>query len=576
MNKDLNDALHREELQEALIELKRSQRREKRLVDENNAILAAISAMSEAQNRHEIFTELNFVLKKYINFDDFVVLSRHDENEPFTTLLSTNKVFEDRSWCSGTKFNRVTNGECAILFEPTKLKEFSDFNSFIQDQIGSVLVTGLSGQVTQSVILLIGGRKGHFSIEARRTLKRFLPLIERAVADIENKEKLQRIVELRTKELAIAREEAELANKAKSQFLAMMSHELRTPLNSILGMLDVLKQPELPQHQIDVLSQMECSAELLLVIISDILDISKVESGNFSLVEQWVNFNDTVTFAITQQELMAKRKGLDLKVELETDNHLQCWLDPTRISQIIFNLVGNAIKFTETGRVAVKAKVEDRMMTLTVTDTGIGIAQQHLDNLFQAFKQADSSITRRFGGSGLGLAITKCLIELMQGSIRVTSEENQGSVFTIQIPVLSRIVEPECQTEELCVLHREKSLNVLVVEDTHSNQMVIKLLLSRLGHNVHIANNGKEAVAFVKHRSAHLDGIFMDVSMPVMDGLTATKQIRSLGITVPIIALTAHALESDQKKCREAGMDGFLAKPVRKHDLTKLLQDVIA
>ncbi|MDF4957147.1 histidine kinase dimerization/phospho-acceptor domain-containing protein, partial [Vibrio parahaemolyticus] len=167
---------------------------------------------------------------------------------------------------------------------------------------------------TQTVILLIGAQKGHFSIENKETLRRFRPLIERAVIDIETKEKLQRIVEVRTTQLAKAREEAELANRSKSEFLAMMSHEIRTPLNSVLGMLDILKQSTLSEEQIDALSQMECSAELLLAIISDILDLSKIESGRFQLNEQWINLRDTVTFVISQQKQIAKKKNLQFKL----------------------------------------------------------------------------------------------------------------------------------------------------------------------------------------------------------------------------------------------------------------------
>ncbi|MCF8779960.1 ATP-binding protein [Vibrio sp. IRLE0018] len=560
----------KEALHDALVELKKSREIEKRLAGENSAILSAISAMSEAKNTHEIFLGLHRVLNKYIDFDDFVVITRHSRQENFKTLLTTNQVFNDTEWSDGTKFNRVLNGECILLFEPIALTEFEKLNSFVKSHINSVLLTGINAQVTQSVILLIGSKKGQFSIESKETLKRFLPLIERAVIDIENKEKLQRIVELRTRELALAREESERANRAKSEFLAMMSHELRTPLNSVLGMLDVLKQSELSFGHNNMLSQMENSAELLLTIISDILDLSRIESGEFSLSEQWINISDTVSFVISQQQHSALSKGLKLDLDICLDSNRHYWLDPSRLSQVLFNLVGNAIKFTQKGTIHVLVELESDNLNIQVKDTGIGIEKDKLPSLFTAFKQADSSITRKFGGTGLGLAITKHLVELMRGQVYVSSVYGRGSTFTVQIPVKSRKLIRRSLISD--VRKQSCALNVLVVEDTQSNQMVIQLLLNKLGHNVFIANNGSEAIEFIESNTETLDVVFMDVSMPIMDGLTATKILRKNGFEVPIIALTAHALASDKQKCLSVGMDNFVAKPVRKQELANAIE----
>lgn len=294
-----------EALQEALVELKEARQREKLLADENKAILSAISAMSEARNRHEIFSGLNSVLKKYIDFDDFIVITRDCNQLSFKTLLSTNSVFDRACWLPGNASERALNGECILLFEQMRLKEFEGLNSFIKSQVSSMLLTGIRSEVTQTIIILVGAQKGHFSIENKETLRRFRPLIERAVIDIETKEKLQRIVEVRTSQLAKAREEAERANQSKSEFLAMMSHEIRTPLNSVLGMLDILRQSTLTESQSEVLNQMECSTDLLLAIISDILDLSKIESGSFRLSEQWTNLRDAVTLVVSQQKQVA-------------------------------------------------------------------------------------------------------------------------------------------------------------------------------------------------------------------------------------------------------------------------------
>ncbi|EJG0481763.1 ATP-binding protein [Vibrio sp. Vb1026] len=564
------DIYQQEALQEALVELKQARQRERLLADENKAILSAISAMSEAKNRHEIFTGLNNVLKKYINFDDFIVLTRDGERYPFKTLISTNSVFDNVSWLHGNTYQRALNGECILLFEPDKLAEFVNLNSFIKSHVNSVVLTGIRSEVTQTVILLIGAQKGHFSIENKETLRRFRPLIERAVIDIETKEKLQRIVEVRTTQLAKAREEAELANRSKSEFLAMMSHEIRTPLNSVLGMLDILKQSTLSEEQIDALSQMECSAELLLAIISDILDLSKIESGRFQLNEQWINLRDTVTFVISQQKQIAKKKNLKFKLNCTVTNDKQFWIDSTRLSQILFNLIGNAIKFTDEGEVKVSVSERDAELVISISDTGIGISKAKQEHLFTAFHQGDRSITRRFGGTGLGLAITKHLVEMMRGKIAVKSDEHVGSTFTISIPVLTRCN----QNRPVRIENNQptKAMELLVVEDTESNQFVIKLILNKLGHNVHIASHGAEALTFLEENEDLIDLILMDVSMPVMDGITATRLIRDKGLRTPIIALTAHALESDRDKCLDAGMDGFISKPVRRQDIFEAIQ----
>lgn len=562
-----------EALQEALVELKEARQREKLLADENKAILSAISAMSEARNRHEIFSGLNNVLKKYIDFDDFIVITRDSNRQSFKTLLSTNSVFDRVNWLQGNATERALNGECILLFEPMRLKEFESLNSFIKSQVSSMLLTGIRSEVTQTIIILVGAQKGHFSIENKETLRRFRPLIERAVIDIETKEKLQRIVEVRTSQLAKAREEAERANQSKSEFLAMMSHEIRTPLNSVLGMLDILRQSTLTEDQSEVLNQMERSADLLLAIISDILDLSKIESGSFHLNEQWTDLSDAVTLIISQQKQVATAKNLSFEFYCNLDKNKQYWIDSTRLSQILFNLIGNASKFTDFGGIDISVIEKDSELIISVADTGIGIPKAKIGHLFTAFHQGDSSITRRFGGTGLGLAITKHLVEMMRGTISVKSEENVGSHFKIKIPVLTR--NNQERPVKIEQNHPSKAMNLLVVEDTESNQLVIKLILNKLGHNVFIASNGAEALAFLEEQRQSIDIILMDVSMPVMDGITATRLIRQKGISTPIIALTAHALESDKITCMKAGMDGFVSKPVRRQDIYEAIQSLV-
>ncbi|MFA0097414.1 ATP-binding protein [Vibrio splendidus] len=561
-----------EALQEARIELQKLKARERKLAEENRVILSTISAISKASNISEIFYSLEFVLKKYIKFDDFIVISRVGNEGNFKTLLTNNKVFEQMNWSDCGKLSRVINGECAILFEPKSLGEFNSLHPIILDQINSVLITGIDSGLTQSVIIFIHSNTKHFSVETKATLNRFRPLIERAVFDIENKEKLEATVRERTAELVTARKDAERANKAKSEFLAMMSHELRTPLNAIIGLIDTLKSTPLNDEQQSILLNMSTSSELLLAIISDVLDFSKIESGCFSLAPQWSNVRDTVTFVLSEQKKTADDKGLALTVTSDIPEGELHYIDPSRLAQILFNLIGNAIKFTERGHVHVSIKYLQSSFYITVEDTGIGISPQQLSSLFSPFVQADSTITRRFGGTGLGLAITKRLVELMRGRISVESEPGKGSKFEVQLPVLTRVTNNLAHCEEDKSSRELRSrYSVLVVEDNPTNQMVIKLILTRQGHEVFIASNGEEAIGFVERGNDSIDIILMDVSMPVMDGLTTTKYMRDANIKTPIVALTAHTSLEDKYSCLDVGMNDFVTKPVRTKEITEAI-----
>lgn len=301
--------------------------------------------------------------------------------------------------------------------------------------------------------------------------------------------------------------------------------------------------------------------------------MSKIESGSFRLSEQWTNLSDEVTLVISQQKQVATSKNLSFEYQCNLDNNKQYWIDSTRLSQVLFNLIGNASKFTDVGGINVSVIERNGELVISVVDTGIGIPQSKIGHLFTAFHQGGSSITRRFGGTGLGLAITKHLVEMMRGTISVKSEENVGSHFEIKIPVLTRNNQDRLLKIE--PNHPSKAVNLLVVEDTESNQFVIKLILNKLGHNVFIASHGAEAIAFLEEQRQNIDIILMDVSMPIMDGITATRLIRQKGINIPIIALTAHALESDKTTCMKAGMDGFVSKPVRRQEIYEAIQSLV-
>ena len=380
-------------------------------------------------------------------------------------------------------------------------------------------------------------------------------------------------------QLIKTREEAEKANSAKSEFLAMMSHELRTPMNGVLGMLQLLETTRMTDEQHEYTALASESTEHLLKVINDILDFSRIERSALELEHIPFNLAELVSScAQSFQHSAAQRKlGLDLLVP-DDMQALQVQGDPTRIRQILVNLIGNALKFTEQGRVTVQCQwqaLDHELLwfTCTVRDSGIGIPAESLERMFDAFQQADNSISRRYGGTGLGLPIARTLAERMGGTLRAQSEEGQGSVFTLEIPLaLSRQTPPTLAPRLPVSSGDGEGRNVLLVEDNPVNQTVVEAMLRSLGFTVSIATDGAQAVRSAE--SLIFEAILMDCRLPIIDGYEATRQIRQLPGCgeVPIIALTANALQGDREACLAAGMNDYLAKPFKRNDLQQILQ----
>ncbi|GGY07722.1 PAS domain S-box protein [Paludibacterium paludis] len=531
--------------------------------DENGVIIGATGTMMDVTERREAVMQL----KENLDFVDTLF-----ELIPMAVYL---KDADGRYIRVNKAFTEMFQSPAEDWIGRTAEEMFGEEAATEHGRIDSLLYETLQPQTYESPLVLKNGAVIDTLISKAPLVKRdgTVTGLVSTLVDITGRKQAER-------DSIRAKEAAEAASRSKSEFLANMSHEIRTPLNGIIGMTELVLETPLDDQQTEWLEIVKASSDALLQVINDILDFSKIEAGKLTIESIEFDLREVFTSAVQLLSLNAREAGLGLTLDIDPSCPARLIGDPGRWRQIVINLLGNAVKFTHRGGVAIRvypvAREDGPWVHFEVKDTGIGIPKAKVAQIFEAFTQADSSTTRRFGGTGLGLSITQHLVRMMGGAIALDSEEGKGSTFTVSLPVRPVAQSDAPVLSPVASHHGGVSLNVLLAEDNYVNQRLALSLLEKWGHRVSLATNGEEALRL--WRAETFDVILMDVQMPVMGGVEATHQLREeergRGGHIPIIAMTANAMEGDRERCLAEGMDEYIAKPIKAGDLRRLLESI--
>ena len=527
------------------------------------------------------FTIVLFALWGIMAIAVYLFIKRYFSDVNRELLILQKRVFSFLH--SATNQNEYSNDDVLEM----KFQELSNLNEDFGVMMKMILER-------QSEIMTINTNLENTVLERTRNLEEINTQLEEEICEKERAEEevrsindnLDQQVKIRTQELEFLNnvlqksvEIAEQANKAKSRFLSTMSHEMRTPLNGILGFLQIMKTTKLDKEQEEMVSLIDGSSTTLLALINDILEVEKYSEGKMIFEEESVNLKNILEDSIKLYQVLIKNKGLDFVLDLSKDLDINVKVDQMKLKQLITNLLSNAMKFTTQGRIYVKfegtVKNNKVFFRMVITDTGIGIKEEVKQYLFTPYTQADAKVAKEFGGTGLGLSICKEIVLHYEGKIYFESNYGVGTTFFVNLKLQKAAKTKAYENEVNVIDNKEPKINgqykhILVVEDNITNQLVISKYLQKLNLDYAVANNGKEAVEMLRRKE--FDLILMDCQMPIMDGFEATQLIRSeLKNSIKIIAMTAYTSKEDQEKCKQAGMDEYLSKPINLDKLADMI-----